>query len=801
MLASGAYKNANARTIRVTKRVRNIFDVTNDTNLDRRCRSFDCWRWYISDDLGYPGAVGKSNQDPEQRPLSILTMVRPYLQTLTLLGLLFVGAHGPLSAQDSDDPSDPQPAPSQEQDASVNEQAGEAGTSTALPPKRTLYFIGPRLAPERQIGPSVGAPKSILPQPLVARGSLQVPAPETRIEEPSDAAFETDEPADFVDAAPGTIDPFADDQELNQTDPLFPSDEAGADSAAGTDQAGLPVDAYEEGSLAQIDPSGLPVNGEGFAADTVWRGYSRNEVGEFLNILARPSLSPVLTRFASTVAASRFELPLPSTDADVTQILEARLAVFRSFADRDSYVGLLARLPAERDWSELSHHIARAHLLEGELTDACQVANMQRATDPNPYWIRLSAFCMAATGNRTGVDFQLGILEETAAVDPIFYQLIDQILVEAEQPPGAVLPPVVNLEGPLPTDMLTATMARLARVAVPEIDVEGLDPLAVPVLLENPLLARSAHSKLVAYLLARGVAQATSVAAFVQAAAVTEEESDAVRSWMAASTQPASVDDQLTDSDSASLPVPFDVADLTTVLLSMVADGGEDAPSALRQYWALAGDSKLQAAVAPTLNALAVPLSSTGAQPSADSVEILARAALLSDDAEKVKVLSRRLRSAAAGTDPTMDAVLLDYWPLMTSQSQLEEGVEANQLALWWRAQENEAGRYRSANLLFTILEALGTQLAPERWSLIEGGPVLFEGGSVAPSVWRRFLFALDSQNPLAALTALYHIMSQISPSDLPPAIAGTLVAGLRQLGYEETARAFALEILISQKI
>ena len=734
---------------------------------------------------------------------------------IAVCSLLFTVAAAGVSAQEQEQEPQDQGEPPETVDTPNTIEPAEAVTPPAegseKVTRRTLYFLGPRVEQERQQGPSVGAPISILPQPYVAIGSLSVP-------EPPLVPKETDASLIPANEGQGT--------EIETTDDLGPEQEPLSDLAAlgepGTSQDAEPeavteqpadvfdplaIDGFSEGVLTRIDPSGLPVSLQGRDLDTVWQGYDRSTIEEFLDLIAKPSQSPTLANFASAIASSRFELPAPANDQDIMDLIEARLAVFQSQADRQAYVALIDALPADRDWAPLARHFARAHLLKGQLPDACQIAETERVNDQDTYWLRLSAFCQAAFGNRAGVDFQLGILEETTNVDQIFYQMIDQILVEAEQPPGTVLPPIVALEAPLPADILTASMVRLARISVSEIDVLNVNPLAVPLLLENPLLARSAQSTLIEYLIARGVADGDMVSTFVRTAEISQEELDAARAWL--SSQVGEVDAEAVAQAPAPPPTPveeaiappFETADLQSALLKLVFLQQDDAVSALQQYWKQSAERNQLPGVAPVLNRLIPASSVSGALAGPDSVAIFARAAMLADDEIEAEAWARRLRTSIAGEDEDVDQALIALSPLLDAGKWGEAGTQVTVSQRWLMLNADLNARYREANLLFSILDSLDETVSGDMWALLGDGPVLFEGGSIAPSIWRAYLISLNNGDPVASLSMIYKIMAEVGPGDMPPAMAGSIVRGLYQLGFQATARALALEILISQKI
>lgn len=747
-------------------------------------------------------------------------LVRLFATNLATLGVIVVVGSlvsSPAGAQDENAaPQVSDAAQEQPVDTSANPEAlaqakalqEKAGKEKLT--KKTLYFIGPKLRSERQQGPSIGAPTSILPKPLVAKGSVLVPPPlEGAVDgslAPSgnELPLEPDSRLDMgvpVDAQPG-------EQSSEQTNEQTRDPFGEADS-----------DAIQEGILERIDPSGLAVSGIADPIDTVWQGYDRATIQLFLQRLSQPTFSPTLTRLASSIAGSSFSLPVPSGQNDILKIIEARLAVFRVTANASAYVGLIDGLPVDGDWSALAHHTARAHLLQGELTDACLIAETERLEDADPYWLRLAAFCMAASGNRAGVDFQLGILEEANELDPVFYQLLDQILVEAERPPGAVLLEPVTIDGALQADILAVAMARLARAKIPEIALKGLDPLSIPLLLENPALSIEAQSLLVNYLIERGIDKSDATANFARSITLQEGELEAALAFSAAADQ-AMADaagdtggDAVVDIGSTNADEGFgqDLASqivdkdrLQTTLLAVFAGAGtaEQQLLAFNHLWQRAAASGKQAAIAPILAELASGDNfARGNAMTPDIRGYLARASMLSADSQAVNGWSRGLRTSVAGQDPAVDEALISLWPLLAlGEEQFAEDFAAR-LTLWWARHPKGPDGFKQANLLASLTDAVGGGVSEALWQELSDGPAAFEGVAISPALWRKFETSVRAQDPLAALSSLYQLLGEVGPADLPPAVSGVIVSGLMQLGFGDTARALALEILISQKL
>lgn len=679
-----------------------------------------------------------------------------------------------------------QETPPEDKKAAEEKAAAEAAKAQAK--ARGTYYLGtaPRL--KRQEGPAIGAPRSILPQPYLAPGSLSVPpAPETMA---PDGTAATGQPVP-VEGAPvqdTTVQDTAaqDTAGEGMTAPENLSDTL-PDLDAATDANAYTEDSYQEGSLASLDASGIGAlaAGEAFAR-VLWQGYSRADVIDTLQAVAGAARSPEGRAIASRLVRSGMNLPAPEGDQDVVAFIEARLDILEKLGDTEGYVALVERLPQDRDWTAIARHITNAHLIQGRLPDACALSEAVRANDSDPYWVRMAAFCRAARGDRQGVDFQLGILEELTEIQPTFYQLIDQILIEAEQAPGSVLPAAATLGSNLRVDLLEATMARLAKVKVPALALDDVNPLAVGLMLALPGIDKSAKADLVARSLDQGWLGGRQFADFV-------------RAFDAAGAAPVPV----ADADMAE-----DTSFLTDIELAHTAAADPDGArrlAALDEAWARAVRLGRVLAEGPGLYRLTADM--VAAPDMAAGAPVLARAAAL-DAADRGKGdWFRLMRTTPPGANAALDGTLVRTWPLMRiAMGDTVPEVTPERLSLWWQAQEGNPARFARANLLFSLLDGMGDTVPEDAWGWLEAGDGSFEqpdslaGPLAAPSaaLWRRMLVAAHEGDRPAVLKAALKLMAS-GPQHVSPSLAGSLVATLRTAGFESEARALATEILIAQ--
>ncbi|PCI64067.1 MAG: hypothetical protein COB37_02605 [Kordiimonadales bacterium] len=666
----------------------------------------------------------------------------------------------------------------------------------------TRFFLGGRPALLRQKGPAIGKPKSIVPQPFVPKGSIKIPpAPASKasgidgfgnaasVEEVaaaaaagdlgiSAAALQTTVPGneEVLVGAEGEQKTLTASESLPtiggaltlQDDPVSQND---AELVQNSDVG------FETSVLGSIDPSGIALlaAGDGYGAD-FWQGYDRAAIITRLSDFADNAGSSSLAAIANKVVLSGAILDDEANDEAVLAFIEARLDLLTQLGNRSGYISLLNALPKERDWSSLARHFTNAHLLAGEITDACSVAEVQRETNDDAYWLRMVAFCDATRGNRSGVDFQLDILAEVEDVQPTFFQLIDQILIEAEQQPGSVLPAKVTLPASLRIDVLEAVMARLAGVNVPELALEGVNPLAVGAMLALPGVEDGAKTDLMGMAVRRGWVDGALLAAFARNLTVDGETRDAAAKFVA--------DDDRFTVDAALANLTANVSEEaerdTFLTLAWQRVLGQN-------YASVGGQSLLK------LTADQVPSASLRAR-------IMTRAALVSGDGMLAGRWFLALRSQAAGADAGRDTVLVGLAPLMAvSGTEAAPELTANMISSWWQAQRERTDRFERANMLYTVLEALGEAVEDSAWAQLENGPVVFAGSVPAPAQWRRFLISARNGDAPATLSNTFRLLAEGGAAAVPAALAGSLIGTLHGMGLTKEARMLALEILISQ--
>jgi hypothetical protein len=681
----------------------------------------------------------------------------------------------------------------QENSSVTEEQAQQQNIKPSIVKPSTekkRYFIGERQKAAQQTGPKLAAPKSIIPQPFVPAGKIKIPAPATNsaantVNDPTglqnDLTSSTNPLNEQTDGdtlqtasnAQGSPDNAADD--LNQT---ALSEDNQADTPFGSDQNNN--DFFEEGTLSAIDPSKLAVLGSQDSFDaSFWRGYSREQYITRLNDFRDNSGSPVMGQIARKIALSSADIPASDNPTAIDNTIRAKLSLLMAKGNAQDYQTLIDNLPKDHDWSNLAREFAQAHLLASRLSDACGIAEEQRKTDNSAYWLRLSAFCEAARGNRSAVDFQLGVLEEFAEIEPTFYRLIDHILIEAEENAAGTIrnnAQIDALEGALEINVLEAAMARLARVEINSFKLENVNPMAVGIMLSIPSVTDEAKIQLIQMALKQGWLTADDFKSFYTALSPSDDEKTAAVSFA------------YTDDNS-------DAVDATLANLVAVSDDETVRLNALENAWFRAAQTQTTTTAGPVFAKLTSNIPANAGIGS--RAALFTRLALLENDKERSKLWLRTLRTRTNNDDPEADTALKNIWPIMVTTFETPFTIEG--FNIWWDAQANVSDRYERANLLLSTMEAIGIIVPDTAWHVLESGPSTLNGEVPSPALWRAFLIAVKNDDKPKALTTGFRLLSPKHNGEASPSLVGSVLGNLQALGFHDEARMLATEILIAQ--
>lgn len=560
-------------------------------------------------------------------------------------------------------------------DKSATTDKGEKSTepaTTKKPGKKPLIplFFKPGVKPELtlQKGPGVGKPLSVLPRPFVPVGSLKIPAPKQTVSQQQnnsdDPNQQSDLPSDLnelqnPDKKEGEeLNPYMEvldlDKQQDQQPPL--TDRTQQDSLMIEDQ------------LKNLDPVGvglLPESAENIPP-AFWSGLSREDIIEMLKVYNKNGGSLTLQDVSSMMVRSPFHLTVePAVTAIAANqnfFLSERLSLLEADGDVEAMARLLSNLPADKDWSAFDGFLTRVALAQDQRAEACRLAKTKLATARDPYWLRLFTFCSAVNGNRSDVDFQVSILDEMGALDPSFFELIDHILIEAET--GAQVAFVPEISRPINVTLLDATMVTITRATVSGLDITRIDPLAVPMVLAAPGVTDQAKITLIEAALSLGYITPEELINFLVRFTPDTEQTEVADLYL--ETMKIYWQNQI---EKPATP------DFTTrlILMKYAMDKEAETPNvdAMRAIWLLGLENDQE-----NLHLLDVyhailkrfPVSAA----TVDLAPYALRAALVSGDMAQAKSWVEHLHTYETGTNPQVDEILVNSYPLISLISDSE---------------------------------------------------------------------------------------------------------------------------------
>ncbi|WP_191249551.1 hypothetical protein [Kordiimonas sediminis] len=743
-------------------------------------------------------------------------MAGKYSKSLMVALLLSstAGVFYPLSAQDAEVPqqevetseTDQQQSDQTDSQSADDQQAeAEQETSSAdqkpavqeVDDSRVTFFIGDRPKLQRQKGPSVGQPVSILPKPYVPVGSVALPVEETVQEAtPSDAAQAgtnsgTEEGAVMAGEPSGGVAAPGSDAGNAVT-----SDEAlleGAALSSGGDNSQTeatmiaPRDPLAGEQLSTLDPSGVGVlDGTQAFPAVFWSDYARSDVIDYLHAYSAKNASPSLRDLLRRVALSPSMPAAPAGPDDVANYIKARLNLIRSVGDADGFARLIGALPADTDKTLFSNELSVASLLSGDLLEGCAVADTERRRDASPYWLKYLAFCEAARGSRMGVDFQLGVLEEVTSLPQTFYQLIEQVLVQAENPTAPSAPEGTVLAGPVEVTPLNAAMARLSQVAITSVSTDNVNPVAVPVFLALPTLGADAGANLVMLGLKGHNISLQTVADYIRS---TDFDGSELMSLDMADTENDASDD--TVEGDAYLPAAIEILAAAKTLALPEEDTGQTdlmpVVEALQAYARRTG-SILEW---NTIMALLVE----GDNERFLSVDTRLMFALLRQDYSAASEYAQYLRTRVAGDNPDLDVQLVRAWPYIAILDTKSTEVSSSAYKVW----QGQATSSIDTEMPVVLLEAFGRSVPESLWQHMEmigkPGPKL----AASTAQWRRLVQSARSGDRAATLAAALRLMASTGISNMSADTAGSVLQYLGRMGLEEEASQLAVEMMVAQ--
>jgi hypothetical protein len=192
-------------------------------------------------------------------------------------------------------------------------------------------------------------------------------------------------------------------------------------------------------SLGSVDgpPIGLLDTGNGGLGGDIWQDSPRARVEDMLNRL------PLATPVVSVHALAR-RLVLTTADAPIGDARHAFVSVrLRTLLDAGMLedAGNLAVKVTPKDDPELARLVADSILFAGRDRDVCGAATNARLDSSDPFWVKLRAFCYAASGDAGALDLTRAVMQAQKLDSRGFETLLDDVVARRATPPQHIANP------------------------------------------------------------------------------------------------------------------------------------------------------------------------------------------------------------------------------------------------------------------------------------------------------------------------------------------------------------------------
>ncbi len=633
-------------------------------------------------------------------------------------------------------------------DAVGDEAEDSAGTRTR--------YLGPQNLVPVERDAATGKPRSIIPGPYVPPGSI---ASAARVEEMAGA-----EPA--AGEGEGTSGPRS----------LLGLDEPEVDELQDLDPAAIGV--LEPGN------GGLPVD--------LWRGTRRSTLEALIPQLPVGAPSPAMGKLVRQLLLSTVGVPPVNGEGDAgLALLEARLERVAASGNLPALLEMLERVAPRHETPAIRDIRADAYLMDSDILGACVVAREARGDEGGVKWLKILSLCQALDGDRAGVAFNIGLLQETGDAAPLFTYLIGEVLDRAEGKTaagqgsspetgasGAADVPAALLDSQPALDALTAALYRSAAVQVPFAALDNSSAMVLASLAGRGDLDLDFRADAAEIAALSGITPVADLVSAFDAMAFTDDE-EASAFLLAETGLGARVDGLL-------------------YRLASGAISANEKTRYLRAAWRRAHREGLYPALAGVLvgPAAQIPLTDDNISAAHD----VARIALYAGERELAGRWYELARSLASQRNVEATKALVDMWPLMIVAGVGDIPFSPQILNLWRQSLAILPVREqrRRATLLYGLLEALGYTIENELWDDVLSAPAV--SGTTAPSlgVWRQLLIATEAGRLGEGL-----LLSLVTIGDAGPAAAdlsalSSALRALSRLGFEADARAIAVETLVA---
>ena len=501
----------------------------------------------------------------------------------------------------------------------------------------------------------------------------------------------------------------------------------------------------------------LDENRGGFGTD-MWRSTSLALLERVLPSLPMGTPSPAMQDLARRLLLS--DARAPAGEGLGSNLLAIRIERLIAGGETEAANQLIALAAARAPDPALARAEVDGFLLAGDNAGACARISDAVRGNSDPYWLKGLTFCRALRAERATARLAVDLLRELGETgDEAFFVLVRALNGD----------PAARIESLTEATPLHLAMMRAANMEIPADAVAGAPPAVVRAIAAAPNASAEVRLDAAERAAAAGILPVERVAQIYGGFVF---EADAVE-------------------NAIEIARYAEGAWANALLYRLgrerndAAGQAEVAQASMRRARARGGFVTAARIYAPTIREL---------EPGAAldfAIAELVPAMLAAGDSE----------AAAAWYARAEGAVATALWPLM----QIARGPVAMPLAgeaprAWLQARADlpEAERYAAAALVFTLLEALGHEIAADDWETLFEGQLRVPTTMPAPALWRGLGAAGAAGAVGETVLMVLLVLGEPGPAGANATTLGAVVEALGAVGLEDEARAIALEAVLA---
>lgn len=528
---------------------------------------------------------------------------------------------------------------------------------------------------------------------------------------------------------------------------------------------------------------------EGGFGEGMWQGTPRALVENLLPRLPVSVDSAAMRTLVRRLLLSAAVLPKAAgktagkADNKAGGVIAKRLGLLVAMGDLASAESLLAVTPSRGDDPALARIEADVRFLANDNARACALAAAQIRDSAADYWQKALIFCQALAGEHAKAALGVGLLRETGGDDPAFFALVDALAGAGVKPgkPGKDGKPAPKILESMPSPTpLTLAMARAANVPLPA-DVLALNrPAVLRVVATSPNMPVEMRLEAAERAEAAGALAAETLRQLYMAVNFSEEALANPLSRAEAESGPLSR--ALLYRTAVIQTVPTAQAEAVNRAFALARKGGRY-PSAVRTFM-------------PILKRI---------PPSSDLIWFapeVVRAALVGGEAETAKAWFGILRASALFNPESASAMTALRPVLRLAGSEETADWKADDLAAWWEGTRGRGDDSRKrAELLFSLLDALGDPVPENLWAALLDAPQRTTAAIPEPAMWFRLRDAATAERTGETVLLALLTLGDGGPSGADPVLLHDVLSRLRTIHLDDAARALAVEAVLAAGI